>query len=67
MAFNKLMLNQAKALLRSVPRFLNTTSNSLLEIYKILSLAKLHFKDNVTTKNKSSIIILKSKGPKTEP
>ena len=67
MAFNELMLNQAKALLRSVPRFLDTISSSLLEICKMLSLAKLHFKDNVTTKNKSSIIILKSKGPKIEP
>ena len=60
------MLNQAKTLLRSLPRFLNTIPNSLLELYKVLSSANLHTSDNVITKNKSSINILKSKGPKIE-
>ena len=66
-AFNELMLNQAKTLLRSDSRFLNTNSNSLLELYKVLSSAKLHTSDNLITKNKSFMYILKSKGPKIEP
>ena len=61
------MLNQAKTLLRSDSRFLKTNSNSLLELYKVLSSAMLHISDNVVTKNKSFIYILKSKSPKIEP
>ena len=61
------MLNQAKTLLRSLPRFLNTMPNSLLELYKVLPSANLHTSDNVITKSKSFINILKSKGPKIEP
>ena len=66
-SFNELMLNQAKTLLRSDSRFLNTISKSLIERYKMLSLAKLHTSDNVITKNKSFINILKTKGPNIEP
>ena len=58
------MLNQAETLLRLNSRFLNTISNSLLELYKVLSSAKLYISDNVITKNKSFINALKSKGPK---
>ena len=61
------MLNQAKTLLRSDSRFLNTISNSLLELYHVLSWAELYNSDNVITKNKSFINILKSNGPKIEP
>ena len=61
------MLNQAKTLLRSDSRFLKTNSNSLLELYKVLSSTMLHISDNVVTKNKSFIYILKSKSPKIEP
>ena len=61
------MLNQAKTLLRSVSRFLNTVSNSLLELHKVLASAELHTSGNVITKNKSFINILKSYGPKIEP
>ena len=61
------MLNQAKTLLRSDSRFLKTNSNSLLELYKVLSSTVLHISDNVVTKNKSFIYILKSKSPKIEP
>ena len=61
------MLNQAKPLLRSDSRFLKTNSNSLLELYKVLSSTMLHISDNVVTKNKSFIYILKSKSPKIEP
>ena len=57
-AFNELMLNLARTLLRSDSRFLNTISHSLLELYNVLSLAKLHTSDNVI-KNKSFINILK--------
>ena len=60
-------MKQPKTLLIPDSRFLNTISNSLLELYKVLSLAKLHTSDNVITKNKSFINILKSKGPKIEP
>ena len=61
------MLNQAKPLLRSDSRFLKTNSNSLLELYKVLSSTMLHISDNVVTKNKSFIYMLKSKSPKIEP
>ena len=61
------MLDQAKTLLRSDSRFLKTNSNSLLELYKVLSSTMLHISDNVVTKNKSFIYILKSKSPKIEP
>ena len=61
------MLNQAKTLLRPVSRLLNTISNSLLELYRVLSLAKVHTSDNVIIKNKSFTNILKSKHPKIEP
>ena len=61
------MLNQAKPLLRSDSRFLKTNSNSLLELYKVLSSTMLHISDNVVTKTKSFIYILKSKSPKIEP
>ena len=55
--FNELMLNQAKASL----------SNSILELYKVLSSVKLLTSDIVITKNKSFINILKRKDPEIEP
>ena len=60
-------MNEAKTLLRSDSRILNTISNSLLELYKVLTSAKLHTSDNVITKKKSFINTLKSNDPKTEP
>ena len=53
-AFDELMLNQVKILLGSVSRFLNTSSNSLLKLYKVLTSAKLYTSDNVITINKPS-------------
>ena len=64
-AFIEFMLTQVKTLFRSVSRFLNTISNSLLELYKVLLSAKLRTSDNMI-KNKF-INVLKSKGPKIEP
>ena len=49
-----LMLNQVKTLLGSVSRFLNTSSNSLLRLYKVLTSAKLYTSDNVIIINKPS-------------
>ena len=66
-AFIEFLLNQVKTLFRSVSRFPNTISNSLLELYKVLLSAKLRTSDNVITKNKLFINVLKSKGPKIEP
>ena len=56
-----------KTLLRSVSRFLNSISSSLLELHKVSSLVKLHTSDNVITKNKKFTNIFTSKGPKIEP
>ena len=64
-AFNELMFNQTQTL-RSDSRFLNTISDFLLELYIVLPLAKLHTSGNVTTKIKSFLNILKSKGPKIQ-
>ena len=66
-AFIEFLMNQVKTLFRSVSRFPNTISNSLLELYKVLLSAKLRTSDNVITKNKSFVNVLKSKGPKIEP
>ena len=60
-------MNEAKTLLRSDSRILNTISNSLLELYKVLTSAKLHTSDNVITKKKSFIDTSKSNDPKIEP
>ena len=53
--FNELMLNQAKTSL----------SNSILELYKVLSSVKLLTSD-IVIKNKSFINILKRKDPEIE-
>ena len=66
-AFNELMMNEAKTLLRSDSRILSTISNSLLELYNVLTSAKLCTSDNVITKKKSFINTLKSNDPKFEP
>ena len=58
-AFNELMLNQAKTLLRSVSRFLSTIPDFVLEPQKVLSSAKVHTSDIVITKNKLFTNILK--------
>ena len=70
---NDLILNQVKTLLRFSFKISKNSnlifliSNSLLELFKVLSSAKLHTLDNVITKNKPFMNILRSKGPKIEP
>ena len=54
--FNELMLNQTKTSL----------SNSILELYKVLTLVKLLTSD-IVIKKKSFINILKRKDPEIEP
>ena len=48
-------------------RFDMTVPNSLSQLYSVLSLAKSRISDLIWRRNKPSMNLLKSKGPKIDP
>ena len=66
-SFHRVNLNQSNTFLRSYLRFGNTCSRFLLQLYSVLSSAKLQTFDFVMKKNKSFMIILKRIGPRIQP
>ena len=61
------MRNHSKTLLRSHLRLENVFSRFLLQLYCVLSSAKLQTFDFVKEKNKSLIHIFKRRGPQIAP
>ena len=67
LAFKGLILNQFKTFFRSYTKFWNITERFLLQLYKVLSSAKLQTWDRFINRNKSFMKILKSRGPSMDP
>ena len=65
--FTELILIKSNTFLRSYLRFGNTCSRFLLQLYDVLSSAKLQTSDFVMEQNKSFIKTLKKRRPRIDP